>query len=92
MANGDEIEWVLVQTHPYNDALEAYLSAFPAGCRRFSYDAQDPEWADRAAAELAPLKAFALLEGMDEGALAGTLLASKLKLPHNSLSMRDARK
>lgn len=90
-AQADQVEWVLVQTHPYSADQLQYTSYFPASAR-FVFDGALPGWEVSAAQKLREAGVGALLEGMDEGSFQSPLLARELGLPHNPVESRGLRK
>ncbi len=89
-----EIEWVLVQTHPYSADQARYLEAFPASSTRLTFDATSAGWADQAVAELRKIGVTQVIGGMDEGSFQAPLICEKMGLPHNSLDpiLRESRR
>lgn len=92
IAPGTNIEWILVQTHPYSDGQRQYLYGFPAGSRHLKYDSREKGWLDQVERDLKNLGVTGLLEGMDEGSYQAPLICERMGFPTNSVEMRGARK
>ncbi len=88
----DKVRWVLVQTHPYSEDQEKYVSHFPPGSVRLSFDGTKKSWQIAAAEALRREGVQAVIGGMDEGSFQSPLLSAELGLPHNPVDTRDLRK
>lgn len=62
-----EVEWILVQTHPYKEHHEIAFTGFPEGSLRLPYDLRNAGEKERMIAKLKTLNLDYVVGGMDEG-------------------------